>query len=548
MAHVAAAPLRVVHLLHRPLQVVREEGRGGPLPHVARRLVQAEAVGLVAPRGRGPQPAVLREGTRCERPRSGAPRRAPPRPAPLRSARAAPPPWGRRGRSPERGGRPARAHTAGRGREAAPSAGVGSGSATHARTQRARTGTTSRAARRRQGGRPGRALPARAAYSHSCSEGRRLPAQRQKAAASFQEMCTAGWSPRRLTLVAGPSGCAQSAPCTGSHQGLAATCEVMLAASPGSSSRSYTKDHPYRSASVRWPVCAANAAKASLVTCARARARASVSVSAREREARDRCRPHLRGVDGEGVHVHHAGRALHVFGIGALRGAEGEAAALQEHLRPRRRPLALRAAALQLLAPLDGLLRCSRSGPGLAPRGAGARARGLVLAVAIGRGPRAAAAARNEQPRQQQAGERQPAHPPPSQHRSRLTDARAGRRRSSSHAAACAPAAQRHEPLSRHAVGGQQDVPAVGAITCDGVTPPSCRMRQAAPRRRGSSPLSCQPRRHATCPPRGNGTPVTLVGSCCSSVGRGGRDWLLARWRLGEHRAVAVTITIGRWC
>mmetsp|Transcript_13326 Transcript_13326/g.48506 ORF Transcript_13326/g.48506 Transcript_13326/m.48506 type:complete len:327 (+) Transcript_13326:309-1289(+) len=324
MAHVAAAPLRVVHLLHRPLQVVREEGRGGPLPHVARRLVQAEAVGLVAPRGRGPQPAVLRRGAVGEGAREGVGSRVqllgvvPPGKEAVGLARA-------RGVLPLVLGGQALAGPAAEG------GGVVPGDV-HGGVVAAKADVGGRALRVRPVGALHGKPPG--ARRHLRGDARRQPGLQQP-------------------LV---------------HEGPPVPLRVR-------------------------------------------------AVARLRRERREGLVGHLRGVDGEGVHVHHAGRALHVFGVGALRGAEGEAAALQEHLRPRRRPLALRAAALQLLAPLDGLLRCSRSGPGLAPRGAGARARGLVLAVAIGRGPRAAAAARNEQPRQQQAGERQPAHPPPSQHR-----------------------------------------------------------------------------------------------------------------------------------
>ena len=122
--------------------------------------------------------------------------------------------------------------------------------------------------------------PPRAAYSHCASVGRRFPAQRQYAAASFQETCTTGWSRRRRTCEPGPSGLRQHAPSTASHHGTGFTSSVRArrrAALPSNPSKTY--DQPMTSASVRYPVAAANSAKRALVTAVRSIRKASTWTS-----------------------------------------------------------------------------------------------------------------------------------------------------------------------------------------------------------------------------------------------------------------------------
>src|SRR5262249_25756618 len=105
--------------------------------------------------------------------------------------------------------------------------------------------------------------PPRAAYSHSASVGRRLPAQRQYSVASFQETCVTGYSWRHLTFEPGPSGCFQYAPRTLHHHVTPRTVS-------STNSREMwvwkTKDQSNFSASVRYLVALTNSANWRFVT------------------------------------------------------------------------------------------------------------------------------------------------------------------------------------------------------------------------------------------------------------------------------------------
>ena len=63
----------------------------------------------------------------------------------------------------------------------------------------------------------------RAAYSHSVSVGKRLPAHLQNARASLKDTCTAGCCRRVLMPLPGPRGCRQVAPCTAIQCGASRT-------------------------------------------------------------------------------------------------------------------------------------------------------------------------------------------------------------------------------------------------------------------------------------------------------------------------------------
>ena len=110
--------------------------------------------------------------------------------------------------------------------------------------------------------------PPRAACSHSASVGSRPPHHAAYASASRRDTWTTGWSARSATEECGPSGWAQSAPCTSRHHGAAATPRV--GAKSSGRKPPNTNDQPNSSASVRCPVAATNAANSALLTAQRA--------------------------------------------------------------------------------------------------------------------------------------------------------------------------------------------------------------------------------------------------------------------------------------
>mmetsp|Transcript_18150 Transcript_18150/g.50468 ORF Transcript_18150/g.50468 Transcript_18150/m.50468 type:complete len:228 (+) Transcript_18150:520-1203(+) len=91
----------------------------------------------------------------------------------------------------------------------------------------------------------------RAAFSHSASVGKRRPAHLQYALASFQLMCTTGWSSQRpCKFESRPSGFLQYAPPTATQCGASLTWSMISSRTAALKELFSTKLQPNNSASV----------------------------------------------------------------------------------------------------------------------------------------------------------------------------------------------------------------------------------------------------------------------------------------------------------